>query len=202
MTGATASATAVRWLGRADGAVPPTPDNPVTSAPTRSRAYSPSMSKSGSKTVTSSPMQSGLADESAQEQLQLRVGDAAGVGRVDRRHHRRVEHVDVEVHPEADALRRAARGPTGPSGAAPWARRSGDATGRRSRRPAGPCGTRRWARRPTSTTSLSRTYGPALLDAGEVGLAPAGDQGERLARGRARPPCALPGCRKSEWAST
>jgi hypothetical protein len=38
---------------------------------------------------------------------------------------------------------------------------------------------------PTITTSLSRTYGPALLDRGEFGLAAAGGQGQRLAGGGA-----------------
>ena len=86
----------------------------------------------------------GAADEAAQQQLQLGVADAAGVGRVDGRHHRRVEHVDVEVHPEADALGELARGPTGRCG---WHRgRARPArSARRTRRPADPSGTRRSA---------------------------------------------------------
>ena len=52
-----------------------------------------------------------MPDQAGEQQLQLGEGDAARVGRVHRRHHRRVEHVDVDVHPVAGAVGQLVAGP-------------------------------------------------------------------------------------------
>ena len=62
-------------------------------------------------------------DQPGQQQLQLGEGDAARLGRVHRRHHRRVEHVDVDVHPVAGAVDQLVAGPLGAAGRALGAQR-------------------------------------------------------------------------------
>ena len=59
-----------------------------------------------------------VVDNNGDEQFQLGVGDAAVVGRVHGRHHRRIEDVDVDVHPVPQAVGELfARPLGGPAGA-------------------------------------------------------------------------------------
>ncbi len=116
------------------------------------------------------------------QQLEFRVRDAARARRVDRRHHGRVEHVDVDVHPEAEAvgklIARPGRRTTGAFGPQLRDGSHGD-PGRLQVEPV--VVLRAYAEQHDVGVPHVR---PQAVDVGQVGLAAAGGEREILAGGR------------------
>ncbi|BCJ54528.1 hypothetical protein Asp14428_60030 [Actinoplanes sp. NBRC 14428] len=121
--------------------------------------------------------------EPRQQQFQLRERYAARLGRVDRRHHRRVEDVHVEVDPVARAVDELFAGPLGAAGGAlgPEGRYgAGDDSGRLEVEAVFVLGPD--AHHHHVDVAV---VGAAALHRRQVGLAPAGHQGQVLAGGGA-----------------